>query len=200
MAEYERFPLLLNPELTPYVVLECEGVMTPLDVDTGATMCVATLEQVRAWGLWDQVQPNDDDDDPVTLGYVEVGVRLFGYVYEFRFNVEDTDANLLGLNFLKLMTTIIDLENLTLTVREAVDGSLSLPRITLSVDGQEVEVKVDTACTPDMSGPLSVAQELGLSLTPCDVQVSGHGSLVSNAKYVATGLRLAACGREMQDC
>lgn len=123
-----------------------------------------------------------------------VGIKVLGEEYEFYFHVEDTDENLLGLNFLKLMSTIIDLQNLTLTVRKAVAGTPILPSVTVNVEGQDVVAKVDTACTFDMIGPLSVAQELGLSLKPCNVRVLGHGSLFSNCKQYANGLRFEACG------
>lgn len=95
---------------------------------------------------------------------------------------------------MRISSASIDLQNLTLTVRKAVSGRLILPTVTVNVEGQDVVAKVDTACTFDMIGPLSVAQELGLSLKPCNVRVLGHGSLFSNCKQYANGLRFEACG------
>lgn len=205
MATNQQFPLHLNPDRVPYVLLECQEVMTQFDLDTGSQINIASLEQVKAWGLLDTMKPNEEpDDDPVILGMVTLELALTDdYVFMFPFAVEEMNVNMLGLNFLEATCAVVDLQNLTLTIRALepmYDGYMTTPMVTVNVDGRNVEVMVDTACTMDMCGSLSVAQELGLSLRPCNLPVIGHGILVSTSKQLATGLRFVACGKEMQDC
>lgn len=167
----------------PFLELEVEGCLTLFVVDSGCGDTCATLEQVRAWGLEDQIDEHGKVNARFMLGSVE---------YAETFSVLDDGIwNLMGTSMLRKHCCILDLDPVhpKLTFRTALEDSPAFeirPYMMVNVAGQAVEVLLDTGASVFLSGSLAAATQLNLRLhaSETDVAFTEHeetSSLVGQA-------------------
>lgn len=116
LFESNTFQLYIpRGEMSPYVDIDIEGVLTTFVVDTGALVTTVTQEQVRLWGVQDKCVY--DPDCPERGGRVRVLVLLKKHPCNITIGVDNVLTNLLGLDILKRFCCIIDLDQFLLTFR-----------------------------------------------------------------------------------
>ncbi|XP_042880376.1 uncharacterized protein LOC122258475 [Penaeus japonicus] len=197
MAQYEerRIHARYPQDISPRVMLECQGQMTDFVVDTGCSFTIVTLNQVKKWGLEDKMMPSDL---PGYLGDAPVSIKINGTIEEHDFYVDDIKDNLLGLDILKGYSAIIDMYNYRLTFRDYnEDYDISEPLVTINVDGKDIDMTIDTGSTFDMVGPMSVAKELGLHLEPSKSPICDGVGYTSTIEYEAYNLCMKGFGSEI---
>lgn len=185
----------------PHVQIELEGLPVRFVVDTGCQCSSITKRQMKILG-YEATDLEVTGDAPCrTLGHLLLDVKINAYEMRKSFIVNDSFVyNLLGLDILATYCCIIDLDKNTLTLREYnEDASWDIPKTTVTVQGKDVEMEIDTGCESCTSGPLSLAKELDLSLKPAHGRsVLGVGYEVA-VPYVATDLCIEAFGRRMSN-
>lgn len=91
----ETYPLFYKEyDFCPNVSFKVQGMATEFVVDTGCVHTQVTPEQVRAWGLEDEIIVADDGTE-----YVKVRLGVLGGFFGIMY-IKDTPWNLLGMDFL----------------------------------------------------------------------------------------------------
>ena len=165
-------------------------------VDTGCGFSLITPEQLRILGFdeSDLMEPIGDE-----LGYLKLDVTINAYEMSKGFRVKDANFNLLGLDVLAMFCCIIDLDKGYLTLREYHPEILAeMPRTTVSIEGKDVEVEIDTGSSLYLSGRMSLAEELGLALKPLEQLMIGV-DYEATIRWMATDVSLKAFGRETRN-
>lgn len=183
----------------PFVNIEVKGVLVHFLIDTGCVISTITREQLAVLG-YKVSELERGFATPPQLGYLWLDYKVNSVEGGLIFAVLDDSENLLGRDFLIGHCCIIDLNRGRLTLRDEFQFQAWEPlKTTVTVEGTDVEMEIDTGTESILSGSLSLARELNLPLEPVQgMSVSGVG-FKGAVPYQARNVCVRAFGREMSN-
>lgn len=183
----------------PFVDIEVKGMLVHFLVDTGCVISAITREQLAVLGYEESELERGLTKLP-QLGYLWLDYKVNSVEGGMIFAVLDDSANLLGRDFLIGHCCVIDLNRGRLTLRDEFQFQVWEPlKTTVSIEGRNVDMEVDTGTESILSGSLGLARALDLPLEPVKgMSVLGVG-FRGAVPYQARNVCARAFGREMRN-